>query len=198
MIDSSPQSAPAEDRLNAIVSPSVKSRLAKSSTSRSAVSHSAVSVSDFDVSHSAVSHSVVSPSAQRVNGSVGNLTYQSSVLQMTPKHQRIISSRHPKLDSKSESFLKSVQPSSSVTRTSPSSIPRTPLSEYNKKPLKIKLSIEYPGKEKEILAIPCQRGPRGTPKTIKWLIEEGQRRYSDIHKVNVSFLVEPFITANYP
>ena len=54
------------------------------------------------------------------------------------------------------------------------------------KPIKIRLAIGVKGKEQEIFAIPCPNGPKGTPKTVKWLIEEAQRRYNDLHKVTVS------------
>ncbi len=61
-------------------------------------------------------------------------------------------------------------------------------------PFKVRLSIQAPGLEKELFAIPCPPGSTGTPKTIRWLMDEGQRRYKDIHHVTVS--IHPFNNRN--
>ncbi|KAI9193591.1 uncharacterized protein BJ171DRAFT_251583 [Polychytrium aggregatum] len=46
-----------------------------------------------------------------------------------------------------------------------------------------KVRVEVEG---EVLGIPCHFGPMGTPKTIRWLTDEAQRRYKDINGKQVT------------
>ena len=53
---------------------------------------------------------------------------------------------------------------------------------------KIKVSIKNPYNEDEIFAIPYTSGAFGTPKTVKWLLNETKKRYQSLYKKKVKSL----------
>ncbi|TPX58111.1 hypothetical protein PhCBS80983_g03363 [Powellomyces hirtus] len=55
-------------------------------------------------------------------------------------------------------------------------------------PFKVRVVIDNPREEKEIFAIACPDGPRGTPKTVGWLVDEAKRRFNDIYKIKPPIL----------
>ena len=50
---------------------------------------------------------------------------------------------------------------------------------------KIRVIVTNPSKEEETFAIPCISGPSGTPKTVRWLMDETSRRYKALYKTKV-------------
>ncbi|KAI8809336.1 hypothetical protein BJ742DRAFT_804678 [Cladochytrium replicatum] len=51
------------------------------------------------------------------------------------------------------------------------------------RPFVLHVRVQATGGELETLAIPCPSGPSGTPKTVRWLMGETQKRYKDIYGV---------------
>ena len=54
---------------------------------------------------------------------------------------------------------------------------------FNKQ--KIRVIVTNPSQEDETFAIPCISGPSGTPKTVRWLMDETSRRYKALYKTKV-------------
>jgi hypothetical protein len=57
-----------------------------------------------------------------------------------------------------------------------------PARDQAKQLLRVKVSVKNPMNEDEVFAIPCTMGPSGTPKTVRWLMDETGRRYKDLYR----------------
>jgi hypothetical protein len=55
--------------------------------------------------------------------------------------------------------------------------------------MKIKVIVKNPSDIDEIFAIPVLAGEFGTPRTVRWLMNETARRYRSLYKKAVTFAV---------
>ena len=58
-------------------------------------------------------------------------------------------------------------------------------SNSNQQKIKVRVTVKNPSDEEETFAIPCVSGPGGTPKTVRWLVDETSRRYKNLYKIQV-------------